>query len=83
MNAPDVERIFLNIKINLRKPLKEWLLLVAFYLLTFQSPLGEVHVLFTYVDELFALLGIAVVACRMMGTGKLRIKKIDLAMVSI
>jgi len=73
----------LNIKIKLRKPLKEWLLLVTFYLLTFQSPLGEMHFIFSYTDELFALLGIVVVTCRVMGSGRLRIKKIDLAMAGL
>jgi hypothetical protein len=67
----------------MRKPLKEWLLLVAFYLLVFQSPLSEVHSLFGYIDELFALLGIGVVASRILTTGKLRIKKIDLAMTAM
>lgn len=70
-------------RIKIRKPLKEWLLLLAFYLLTFQSPLGELHYIFSYTDELFALLGIGVVACRVLGTGKLRIKKIDLAMTAL
>lgn len=73
----------MNIKIKLRKPLKEWLLLVTFYLLTFQSPLGEMHFIFSYTDELFALLGIVVVTCRVMGSGRLRIKKIDLAMAGL
>lgn len=73
----------MRIKIKMRKPLKEWLLLVAFYLLVFQSPLSEVHSLFGYIDELFALLGIGVVASRILTTGKLRIKKIDLAMTAM
>lgn len=80
---PDLERIYLKIKIKLRKPLKEWLLLVVFYLMVFQSPLGELHFLFSYIDELFALLGIGVVASRILITGKLRIKKIDLAMTAM
>ena len=73
----------MRIKIKMRKPLKEWLLLAVFYLQVFQSPLSEIHSLFGYIDELFSLVGIAVIVCQVFSTGRLRIKKIDLAMTAL
>ena len=69
----------LHIRVN--KSFREWLLLIVFYLLVFQSPLEMSVPILTYIDEGFALLGLFFVIWQALKTGKLAMKKTDAGIV--
>lgn len=71
------------IRIQARKTLKGWFLLVVFYLLLFQDPLTELISIFSYIDEVFALFGIVVLAHRALTTGRLRLTKSNARIVCL
>ena len=63
------------ITIRPKKSIKEWFLLVVFYLLIFQSPLEMINPLFKYIDELFPFVGLAGIFYLAVRKGKISIKK--------
>lgn len=67
----------MTIRLKTQKTAREWFVLLVFYLFLFQSPLSELHQIFAYVDEVFPLTGIAVIAYRSLSTAKLRMQKND------
>lgn len=71
------------VRIRMTKTLKEWLLLVAFYLLVFQLPLSGVHEVFSYIDEIVSVIGIVVVGIQIFTTGKIKIKKLDACICAV
>ena len=61
------------VRIRKVRSIREWALLIVFYLLVFQNPLAQVFSIFAYVDEACALLGVMVVFLQGLRTKKLRI----------
>lgn len=61
--------------IRIHTGLKYWIMIAAFYLLLFQNALEELSTVFTYVDELFALAGIAILCYQAILKGKIRISR--------
>ena len=54
---------------------KEWILVVLFYLMLLQSPLGDRLSVFTYIDEFLALIGPALFIYRVLKSGKIVAQK--------
>lgn len=58
-----------------KKSIKEWFLLIVFYLLVFQSPLEMIFPICKYIDEIFPFIGFAGVFYVAIRNGKLVMKK--------
>lgn len=63
------------LKIKIRVERKEILLLIVFYLLLFNNPIGSVVPIFNYTDEAFSLLGIAVLLWKAVRLGRLKLQR--------
>lgn len=61
------------VRIRKVQSIREWALLIVFYLFVFQNALSRVTPIFAYVDEACALLGVAVVFLQGLRTKKLRV----------
>lgn len=61
---------------------KEWLLLLFFYLLLLQNPLGAWQPVFNYIDECLALAGPLLWAYRALGRGKIVAEKGNLKLIA-
>lgn len=65
------------IKIRRRHTVKEWIMLIVFYLLLLQSPLTDKFPYFAYIDEGYALLGLVMLIYQAVKTKRFRIKRTD------
>lgn len=69
-------------KIRLMTSGKQWILLILFYLLLLQNPLGEWQPVFNYIDECLAMIGPMLHIYRVLNTGKFVAKKGNLRAVA-
>lgn len=68
-------------KIRLMSSKKEWILLVIFYLLLLQNPLGELLPVFNLIDECLVLVGPVLWLYRIIRRGKITAKKTNLKVI--
>lgn len=65
------------LRIKMKHTAREWLLVIIFYLLIFQVPLMKAIPVLTYVDELFALLGLLLICWEGLQAGRLAITRYE------
>lgn len=63
------------LKIKIRVERKDFLLLIVFYLLLFNNPIGSIVPIFNYTDEAFSLLGIAALLWKAVRLGRLKLQR--------
>lgn len=68
-------------KIRVWGSAKQWILLILFYLILLQSPLGDWLPVFNYIDEGLALIGPALFIYRILKTSKIVTKKGNLRII--
>lgn len=61
---------------------KEWILLVLFYLMLLQNPLGEWLPFFNYTDECLALIGPVLYVARVLNSGRIVAKKWNMRLIA-
>jgi len=70
------------VKIRIITSGKEWILLILFYLLLLQNPLGEWLPVFNYTDELLALIGPVLYVSRVLNSGRIVARKENLRLLT-